>query len=79
MEDTDEENLHNGNANSTKSISNRSIVSSGRRMLELFDDTALDEMEELLEELAIAAVYDNDNTNNGQSSIAGMIQQNQWQ
>jgi hypothetical protein len=31
------------------------------------------------EESAIAAVYDNDNSNNGQISIAGMIQQNQWQ
>jgi DDE superfamily endonuclease len=31
------------------------------------------------QELAIAAVYDNDNSNHGQSSIAGMIQQNQWQ
>jgi DDE superfamily endonuclease len=31
------------------------------------------------EELAIAAVYDNDHSNNGQSSIARMIQQNQWQ
>jgi hypothetical protein len=31
------------------------------------------------EELAMAAVYDNDTTNNGWSSIAGMIQQNQWQ
>jgi DDE superfamily endonuclease len=30
-------------------------------------------------ELAIAAVYDNDNSNNVLSSIAGMIQQNQWQ
>jgi hypothetical protein len=48
MEDTDKENLHDGDANSTESISNSSIVSSGRRMLELFDDTALDEMEELL-------------------------------
>jgi hypothetical protein len=48
MEDTDEENLHDDDANSTESISNSSIVSSGRRMLELFDDNALDEMEELL-------------------------------
>jgi hypothetical protein len=48
MEDTDEENLHNEDANSTTSISNSSIVSSRRRMLDLFDDTALDEMEELL-------------------------------
>jgi hypothetical protein len=46
MEGTDEENLHDGNANST--ASNSSIVSSGHRMLELFDDNALDEMEELL-------------------------------
>jgi hypothetical protein len=48
MEDTNKENLHDSDANSTKSISNSSIVSSGHRMLELFDDTALDEMEELL-------------------------------
>jgi hypothetical protein len=44
MEDTNEENLHDED----ESISNSSIVSSGRRMLELFDDNALDEMEELL-------------------------------
>jgi hypothetical protein len=56
VEDTDEENLHDGDANSTESISNSSIVSSRRRMLQLFDDTNLDEMEELLEDLAIAAV-----------------------
>jgi hypothetical protein len=31
------------------------------------------------EELAIAAVYNNDHSNNGRSSIARMIQQNQWQ
>jgi hypothetical protein len=48
MEDTNEENLHDEDTNSTESISNSSIVNSGRRMLELFDDNALDEMEELL-------------------------------
>jgi hypothetical protein len=48
MEDTNEENLHDGDANSTESISNSSIVSSEHKMLELFDDNALDELEVLL-------------------------------
>jgi DDE superfamily endonuclease len=48
MEDTNKENLHDEDTNSTESISNSSIVNSRRRMLELFDNNALDKMEELL-------------------------------
>jgi hypothetical protein len=44
----DKENLHDDDAHSTESISCSSNVSSRRRMLELIDDDALDEMEELL-------------------------------